>query len=535
MSMGTMSLHRVCGVFVFLSLCLIFIPPRCHGGNILVFPLDGSHWVNMKILLEELHARGHNLTVIREDNSWYIPEKSPLYTSITFDSKESFEDMLGAFLQEHMKMQREGASLLTFFKDTLHLFSMLPHAHSLWTDATIKMFEDQNMMNSLKNSKYDLVLTDPALASGLVLAKYLKLPVVLNVRWITSGDGHFVLAPSPLSYIPVPGSGLTDKMNFIQRVKNMFFHSIILFQQKFVVGPCYETLCNKYIEGGCDIISLLQEADIWLFRSDFVFDFPRPTMPNIVYIGGFQCKPAQPLPADLEDFVQSAGEHGVIIMSLGALIQGLPKDIADEIASVFAKLPQKVIWRHKGERPSMLGNNTLIVDWMPQKDLLGHPQTRVFVAHGGTNGVQEAIYHGVPVLGIPLFFDQYDNLLRLQERGAGKILQLGDVNGKTFEQGIKELLHQDSYRQNIQRMSRLHRDQPMAPMDQAVFWVEYVIRHKGAPHLRTEAYKMPWYSYYCLDVLLLLLTAVTVLLMSTVAVFQFLCCRRQRKTKSKQN
>lgn len=83
----------------------------------------------------------------------------------------------------------------------------------------------------------------------------------------------------------------------------------------------------------------------------------------------------------------------------------------------------QVIWRHKGERPSTLGNNTLIVDWMPQKDLLGHPQTKLFVAHGGTNGVQEAIYHGVPVLGIPLFFDQYDNLLRLQERGAGKIDQ----------------------------------------------------------------------------------------------------------------
>lgn len=201
----------------------------------------------------------------------------------------------------------------------------------------------------------------------------------------------------------------------------------------------------------------------------------------------------------------------------------------------FFSFSDQVIWRHKGERPSTLGNNTLIVDWMPQKDLLGHPQTKVFVAHGGTNGVQEAIYHGVPVLGIPLFFDQYDNLLRLQERGAGKIIQLSDVNGHSFEQGITEVLHKDSYRQNMQRLSRLHRDQPMAPMDQAVFWVEYVMRHKGAPHLRTEAYQMPWYSYYCLDVLLLLLTALTVLLLSTCAMFRFLCCRSKRKTKTKQH
>nr|XP_033493800.1 UDP glucuronosyltransferase 5 family, polypeptide D1 [Epinephelus lanceolatus] len=533
--MESMALHRVCGIFVILSVCFISITPPCDGGNILVFPVDGSHWINMKILMEELHASGHNLTVIRASTTWYIPEKSPFYTSITIEMNTGFENFFDIYLQEHMKVQREGASALTFFKLTKQFLAMISEAHEIWADALTQVFDDENMIKSLKDSQYDLVLTDPAIAPGVILAKYLKLPVVLNVRWITSGEGHFTMAPSPLSYIPVPGSGLTDKMNFIQRVKNMLFYSIIVVQQKFLVGPSYDAICAKYIEGGCDIISLLQEADIWLFRSDFVFEFPRPTMPNIVYIGGFQCKPAQPLPADLEEFVQSAGEHGVIIMTLGTLVNALPKDLADEIAGVFAKMPQKVIWRHKGECPSTLGNNTLIVDWMPQKDLLGHPQIKVFVAHGGTNGVQEAIYHGVPVLGIPLFFDQYDNLLRMQERGAAKIIELSDVNGHSFEQGIKEVLHQDSYRQNIQRLSRLHRDQLMAPMDQAIFWVEYVMRHKGAPHLRTEAYKMPWYSYYCLDVLLLLLTVVTVLLLSTLAFFRFLCCRGRRITKAKQH
>ncbi|XP_040906718.1 UDP-glucuronosyltransferase 2C1-like isoform X3 [Toxotes jaculatrix] len=530
-----MPLHRVCGLFVVLSACLISFTPPCDGGNILVFPVDGSHWVNMKILLEELHARGHNLTVIRAPTSWYIAEKSPLYTSITLDMDEGLESFLEHSLKGHIKMLREGASALTFFRLTKNFLSAVSQIHSMWSEALSKIFDDKNMVKSLRDSQYDLVLTDPGLGSGLVLAKYLKLPLVLNVRWITSGEGHFVIAPSPLSYIPVPGSGLTDKMNFMQRIKNLFFYSIILFQEKFLMGSSYDALCDKYIEGGCDIISLLQEADIWLFRSDFVFDFPRPTMPNVVYIGGFQCKPAQPLPDDLEKFVQSAGEHGVIIMTLGTWIKALPKEVAVEIASAFAKMPQKVIWGHTGEHPSTLGNNTLIVDWMPQKDLLGHPQTKAFVAHGGTNGVQEAIYHGVPVLGIPLFFDQYDNLLRLQERGAGKIIQLSDVNSHSFEQALKEVLHQDSYRQNMQRLSRLHRDQPISPMDQAIFWVEYVMRHKGAPHLRTEANKMPWYSYYSLDVMLLLLAAATVLLLSVLAIFRCLCCRNRRKTKAKQH
>lgn len=173
---------------------------------------------------------------------------------------------------------------------------------------------------------------------------------------------------------------------------------------------------------------------------------------------------------------------------------------------------------------------------MPQKDLLGHPQTKVFVAHGGTNGVQEAIYHGVPVLGIPLFFDQYDNLLRLQERGAGKMIQLADVNSHNFEQGLNEVLHQENFRKNMKTLSYLHRDQPIAPMNQAVFWIEYVIRNKGAPHLRTEAYKMPWYSYYSLDMFLLMLSALTVLLLSILTVLRFLCCRgKGKRTKTKKH
>lgn len=220
---------------------------------------------------------------------------------------------------------------------------MISEAHFLSCDMLAQILDDKDLIKSLVDSQYDLMLTDPAMALGVVLAKYLTLPVVLNVRWITSGEGHFAIAPSPLSYIPVPGSGLTDKMTFIQRVQNMLFYSIIVFQQKFLVGPSYDAICAKYFEGGCDVISLIQEADIWLFRSDFVFDFPRPTMPNVVYMGGFQCKPAQPLPPELEDFVQSAGEHGVVIMTLGTLVNALPNDIADEIASVFAKMPQKVI------------------------------------------------------------------------------------------------------------------------------------------------------------------------------------------------
>ncbi|CAG03165.1 unnamed protein product, partial [Tetraodon nigroviridis] len=259
---------------------------------------------------------------------------------------------------------------------------------------------------------------------------------------------------------------------------------------KQIVGPHYSALVSRYFDPDMDYFSLFQAADLWLMRVDFVFEFPRPTMPNVVYMGGFQCKPAKPLPEHLEEFVQSSGKHALIIMSLGTLVAELPPDLADEIAAAFAKLPQKVIWRYKGAKPATLGNNTLLVDWMPQNDLLGHPKTKLFISHGGTNGIYEAIYHGVPILGLPLVFDQADNLSRMRAKGVAEVLDIYDLNRETFQEAIEKVLNKPLYTLNMQRLSRLHRDQPMKPMDTALFWIEFVMRHKGAAHLRTESYKL---------------------------------------------
>lgn len=45
------------------------------------------------------------------------------------------------------------------------------------------------------------------------------------------------------------------------------------------------------------------------------------------------------------------------------------------------------------------------------------------------------------------------------------------------------------------------KDQPLKPIDTAVFWIEYVLRHKGAHHLKTEAMNLSVFEYYYLDVL----------------------------------
>ncbi|XP_061670587.1 UDP-glucuronosyltransferase 2C1-like isoform X2 [Syngnathoides biaculeatus] len=507
------------------SLLLIFLPHACQGGNILVFPGEGSHWVNMNILMRELHSHGHNLTIVRPSKAWYVKEDASYYDTITVPVERSLDkDFITGLIDEAIENERGSQPLVSFLHMSVGMVGIFLEAHKTVAEFATAILDNQDLTRRLKDSKFDLVLTDPCWGSGIIVAKYLNLPLVYNVRWVITTEGHMAIAPSPLSYIPITGTGNSNKMTFFQRFKNMIVFLIGYVQHNLVINNIYQKVCDKYLGPDTNMHHLLLSADIWLMRADFVFEFPRPTMPNVIYMGGFQCKPAKPLPDQLEEFVESSGEHGVIFMSLGTFVSKLSADLADKIAAAFAKLPQKVIWRYKGAKPSTLGNNTLLVDWVPQNDLLGHPKMKLFVAHGGTNGVQEAIYHGVPVVGIPLFFDQHDNLLRLTERGAAVVVTLALVDkDDNFLKAIQEVLVNPVYRNNMQRLSRLHRDLPMPPLDNALFWIGFVIRHKGAAHLQTESYKLPWYTYYSVDVYLFLAGAVLALILTVVIGIRCLC------------
>lgn len=66
-----------------------------------------------------------------------------------------------------------------------------------------------------------------------------------------------------------------------------------------------------------------------------------------------------------------------------------------------------------------------------------------------------------------------------------------------------------SYRSSIQRLSALHRDQPAAPLSTAVFWVEFVMRHGGAQHLRLASHDLNWFQYHSVDSSAALLVVIT--------------------------
>ncbi|KAG7256218.1 hypothetical protein CRUP_035846 [Coryphaenoides rupestris] len=175
-------------------------PSRCHGSSILVVPLDGSHWVNMAVILRELHSRGHSVTVVRSAKSWYIPERSPYYTAVRGRTLEDeiepsfYLDMLRRTM-EH----RRWPAALRSFRQQIEITSTLSLGHGICARAVASMLDDPVLMKKLQDAKYDLMLTDPGLPIGFLLGTYLRLPMVFSTRWANTGDGHFTTNPPRVS------------------------------------------------------------------------------------------------------------------------------------------------------------------------------------------------------------------------------------------------------------------------------------------------------------------------------------------------
>ena len=69
-------------------------------------------------------------------------------------------------------------------------------------------------------------------------------------------------------------------------------------------------------------------------------------------VGPLLPSPAKPLPNELEQFMQSAGDEGVILVSFGTIMgesSGVSESLLQVMAEAFSKLPQKVIWKLKLE------------------------------------------------------------------------------------------------------------------------------------------------------------------------------------------
>ncbi|XP_001915869.2 UDP-glucuronosyltransferase 1A1 isoform X1 [Equus caballus] len=485
-----------------LLLCVLG-PAVLQAGKVLLVPIDGSHWLSLVGVLQQLQQRGHNIVVLAPDASVYIKEGA-FYTLKRYPVPFRREDFEATFISlGHSVFEND-----PFLRRVVKTYKKVKEDSALLLSSCSHLLHNNEVMTSLVESSFDLVLTDPFLPCGPIVAQYLAVPVVFFLNALPcSLDFQGTQCPNPPSYVPRSLSSNSDHMTFLQRVKNMLIALVESSLCSVVYSP-YAPLASEILQKDVTVQDLMSSASVWLLRGDFVKDYPKPIMPNMVFIGGINCVSKKPLSKEFEAYVNASGEHGIVVFSLGSMVSEIPEKKAMEIADALGKIPQTVLWRYTGTPPPNLSKNTILVKWLPQNDLLGHPKTRAFITHSGSHGVYEGICNGVPMVMMPLFGDQMDNAKRMETRGAGVSLNVLEMTSDDLANALKTVINDKSYKENIMRLSSLHKDRPVEPLDLAVFWVEFVMRHKGAPHLRPAAHDLTWYQYHSLDVIGFLLAVV---------------------------
>jgi len=84
--------------------------------------------------------------------------------------------------------------------------------------------------------------------------------------------------------------------------------------------------------------------------------------------------------------------------------------------------------------------NIYIGSWLPQDDILAHPNVKLFISHCGIGSVVEAKYHGIPIIATPLMGDQFGNARKVENEGWGKVIDLKSTSEEELMNAIKEVL-----------------------------------------------------------------------------------------------
>lgn len=254
---------------------------------------------------------------------------------------------------------------------------------------------------------------------------------------------------------------------------------------------------------------------------------PRPNVPAFIEIGGIQVKQKpSPLPKDLQTIMDNAS-IGVIYFSMGTNVKStdLTQENLSAFKNVFKQLKQQIIWKYENDSIENLPSNVYISKWLPQDDILAHKNLKLFITHGGLGSMVECRYHGVPILGIPVYGDQIANIDIAVHEGWAYKLDYANLNEDTLKAGIDEILNNSTYVEKIKYLSSIYRDRPISALDNAVFWTEYVIRHRGAKHLQSNSVHLNFFQLHSIDVIGFLVFILLFISVINIWILKF-CWRR---------
>ncbi|XP_017866749.1 PREDICTED: UDP-glucuronosyltransferase 2B15 isoform X2 [Drosophila arizonae] len=493
-----------------------------------------SHFMITDAIIRELVHRGHEVTFITP----FSLTKENLganYTEVLIPQYNIWGEIMD-LTSAKSALDMTDISTITFLRV----------AYRMGLSSTNFAFEQKEVQSLItakdKVGKYDLLLAEQFFNEGaLILGHLYQIPIITVT---TFGYSNYLSSLTgiinPWSYVAHGWKPYTNRMSLMERIDSVFCSFTEEIMRYFWYYPTQnqilQTQLSRQFKDLPTIKQLERNISVILLNSYMPLEAPRPSAFNMIPVGGLHIKSDKPLPTNIKRFLDEA-KDGAIYFSLGSQVRSadFPPEKIQMFLGVFSSLKQRVLWKFEDDKLPNLPPNVMVQKWMPQTDILNHPNVKVFISHGGLFGTQEAVHYGVPVLGMPIYADQYLNIKKGEAAGYALSVSYRTVTEKELRYSLTELLENPKYRDNMKRASLIFRDRPMSAMDTAIYWIDYVVKHRGAPHLVSEGVNLPWYKFYLLDIVGIALALILLPILGLLLLCPSFRSAKKPKTKSKQN
>ncbi|EZA57756.1 hypothetical protein DMN91_002716 [Ooceraea biroi] len=491
-------------------LLVILICTQIIGGyRILgVAPLQSkSHWILMEALMKNLAIRGHQVDVITQ---FSLKKPIPNYTEINIGGivPELTNNLNATGLEDY-------TSLTT-----------IPRTLSLLGSKTCELLGHPKLQELIKNSQqnppYDVIVVSLFLSPCyLAFGRYFKVPMIGLVTtsfydWLNHLSGN---QANP-AYIPSYFSTFEQRMNFRERLTNFLLTNMYTMQMSYYSDAQVQHVKTHF---GMDVPSmddLHSDIALYLVNSHHSLNEIRPMNPGIIEVSGLHLKDDDdPLPLEMQKWLDES-THGCIYFTFGSMvrIETFPEELMKQIYASFEKIaPVRVLMKVAKKEDLLPGlpENVMTNPWFPQISILKHKNIRAFITHGGLMGTMEAVYHGVPLIGISLFSDQHRNMKNFVNKKVAISLQsINDITEERLSSALNKILKDPSYRNNMQRLQKLFLDRPMSPLNTSIYWVEYVAKYGNV--LQSPALQLYWWQRNLLDVYAFIFVVIATVLYITL-------------------
>lgn len=182
------------------------------------------------------------------------------------------------------------------------------------------------------------------------------------------------------------------------------------------------------------------------------FDFPNTNLPqHFHYVGPLRNSSPRTVSFPFE---QLTGQP-LIYASLGS-VQNTKYDVFRCIAAACEGLDVQLVISHGGgmnaQAVQTLPGSPLVVEYAPQVEVLA--LAKLTITHGGLNTVLDSLSHGVPLVAIPITYEQPGTGARIRWTGVGEVIPLSRLSIPQLRTAIQQVLTENSYHKNALRLQQ---------------------------------------------------------------------------------